>query len=371
MSAKGLAGVTAGNTSLSFIDGEKGQLVYRGYDVRDLAAHSTFEETVYLLWYDRLPTKAQLADFRDQLVQDRTLSPEQLDLLAAFPQDAKPMEVLRALVAHMAPFDPEPDDNSPAATRRKGIRLLAAFPLFVAAFHRLRSGEAVVPPKPELDHAANFLYVLRGEAPPEDEARILDVALLLHADHGFNASTFAARVAASTLADLYSATTSALSTLSGALHGGANQNAMRMLLTIGSPEKTVDHVRGMLERKERVPGFGHRVYRTLDPRADILKGAARQLGEKRGEPQWTEIQQRIEDFLKAEKGLNANVDFYSATTYHNLGIPRDLFTPLFAISRISGWVAHVLEQYADNRLIRPRAEYVGRKDLTYVPLEER
>lgn len=371
LTADGLAGVTAGRTSLSHIDGEEGRLIYRGFDIHDLAAHSTYEETVYLLWYDELPTRDALTAFEDRLAAARTLTDQQLDLLAGFPQDARPMEVLRAMVAALAPLDPEPDDNSPDATRRKGVRLVSGFPLYVAAFHRLRNGEAVVPPRRDLSHAANFLYMLRGEEPPEEEARILDVALILHADHGFNASTFAARVTASTLADVYSASVAALSALSGALHGGANQNAMRMLLTIGEVEEAVPYVREALGRKEKIPGFGHRVYRTMDPRAAILKEHARKLGAKRGEPKWTEMQQRIEEFLMEEKGLNPNVDFYSATTYYNLGIARDLYTPIFAISRVAGWVAHVLEQYADNRLIRPRGEYAGPLERAYVPLAER
>ncbi|MFQ5838855.1 MAG: citrate/2-methylcitrate synthase [Thermoplasmata archaeon] len=367
----GLRGIVAGTSSLSFVDGLKGRLIYRGYDITDLARHSTFEETVYLLWNGGLPKREELRAFRESLAKERGLSKEQLNLLSTFPDDTPPMDVLRTMVSHMALWDPDKEDNSPEANMRKALRLVAKFPVFVAAFHRLRSGEDIATPREDMDHATNFLYMLRGEEPTPEEARALDIALLLHIDHEFNASTFSARVTASTLSDLFSAITSAIGTLKGPLHGGANQNVMRMLRQIGELSKAEEYVVQALERKERIPGFGHPVYKTMDPRAAILKEMSKRLCQRIGEPKWYEMSALIQDVMMREKGLYPNVDFYSATTYYALGIPADLFTPLFACSRVSGWAAHVMEQYADNRIIRPIAEYVGPKDLVYISLDNR
>ncbi|MFQ5987167.1 MAG: citrate/2-methylcitrate synthase [Thermoplasmata archaeon] len=371
MSAAGLAGVIAGTTELSFIDGQEGLLVYRGYDIRDLARESTYEETVYLLWNGRLPTKAELEDFSKGLAAARRLTAEQLDVLASFSKEALPMEVLRAMVAHQALTDPDREDVSPEATRRLGIRLLGTFPLFVGAFHRLRQGKEYRAPPDGSSHAASFLHALHGEAPSEEQARVMDVALILHADHGFNASTFSARVTASTLADLSSAVVTALSTLSGPLHGAANRDAMNLRLKIGDAAKAEAYVLEALARKEKIPGFGHRVYKTMDPRAAILKGYAESLGKAAGQEKWHEMSYIMEDAMMREKGLNPNVDFYSATTYYAMGLPVDIFTPIFAVSRVAGWVAHAMEQYGDNRIIRPKAEYTGPKGLRYTPLDQR
>ncbi|MFQ6013805.1 MAG: citrate/2-methylcitrate synthase [Thermoplasmata archaeon] len=371
MSAAGLAGVIAGTTELSFIDGQEGLLVYRGYDIRDLARDSTYEETVFLLWNGRLPSPAELAAFSGELAAARHLSKEQLDVLATFPKEALPMEVLRAMVARQALTDPDREDVSPEATRRLGVRLVGGFPLFVGAFHRLRQGKEYRAPPKGLSHAASFLHALHGEAPSEEQARVMDVALILHADHGFNASTFAARVTASTLADLNSAVVTALSTLSGPLHGAANRDAMNLRLKIGDAAKAEAYVLEALARKEKIPGFGHRVYKTMDPRAAILKGYAETLGKAAGQENWHEMSTIMEDAMMREKGLSPNVDFYSATTYYAMGIPVDLFTPIFAVSRVAGWVAHAMEQYGDNKIIRPKSEYTGAKGLVYTPLNQR
>jgi citrate synthase len=371
LSATGLAGVTAGTTGLSFIDGQKGLLVYRGYDIRDLARGSTYEETVYLLWNGRLPTRPELDAFSEELGAARHLSAEQLDRLATFPKEALPMEVLRAMVARQALTDPDRGDVSPEATRRMGVQLLGAFPLFVGAFHRLRQGKEYRAPPGGVGHAASFLYALHGETPSEEHARVMDVALILHADHGFNASTFAARVTASTLADLNGVVVTGLSTLSGPLHGAANRDAMNLRLKIGDAAKAETYVREALARKEKIPGFGHRVYKTMDPRAAILKEYAESLGKAAGQAKWHEMSTIMEEAMMREKGLNPNVDFYSSTTYYAMGIPVDIFTPIFAVSRVAGWVAHAMEQYGDNKIIRPKAEYTGPKGLRFTPLDRR
>jgi citrate synthase len=368
---RGLRGVVAGRSSLSLVDGKEGRLLYRGYDIRDLAQHSTFEETVYLLWHGRLPGAEELQAFRTDLERERRLSKEQMGLLSTFPEDALPMEVLRTMVSHMAVFDKDREDRSREVNLRRGVRLLAAFPAIVAAFHRQRRGEKAVLPEDGMDHATGFLYMLRGEEPSREEARALDVTLILHVDHEFNASTFAARVAAATLSDMYSAIVSAISTLKGPLHGGANQNVMRMLRDIDDPSMAEEYVVQALTRRERIPGFGHPVYRTMDPRAAILKEMSERLCDKIREPKWYEMSALIEEAMMREKGLHPNVDFYSASVLYALGVPTDLYTTFFACSRVSGWIAHVMEQYADNRLIRPISEYVGPRDLRYVPVEER
>ncbi len=368
---RGLRGTVAGKSELSLVDGEKGRLLYRGYDIADLARHASFEETTYLLWQGKLPTRAELDRFRGDLARERPLTKAQQDLMGTFPPDALPMEVLRTMVSHKALFDPDREDPSREANLRKAVRLVAQFPAIVGAFHRHRNGRPYVAPEPGMDQATAFLTMLHGAPPTAQAARALDVCLLLHVDHEFNASTFAARVTAATLSDLYSAVVSAIGTLKGPLHGGANENVMRMLQAIGEPGKEEAYVRAALERRERIPGFGHPVYRTMDPRAIILKEMSRRLTEEMGEPRWYAMSARIEEVMMREKKLHANVDFYSASTLYALGIPPDLFSTFFACGRVPGWIGHVLEQYADNRLIRPVAEYVGPRDLAYVPIADR
>lgn len=368
---RGLEGVVAATTKLSHVDGERGVLVYCGYDIHDLAESSCFEETAYLLWHGELPSRAQLDDFRGALAHERALPAEVLDGIRRAPKSAHPIDVLRAAVAALATLDPDVDDVSVEATRRKARRLTAKFPTILAAFERLRSGAEPVPPDPSLGHAANFLRMLTGKVPDEPAIRAVDGALILLADHGLNASTFTARVVASTLGDLHSAIVSAIGALRGPLHGGAAEAVMRMLLAIGEPEKVDAYVKDRLARHEKIMGFGHRVYRTEDPRATHLRRWSRELGERYGRPKWFEISRRIEEAMAGEKALNCNVDFYSASVYYALGIPVDLYTPIFACSRVVGWSAHVLEQYADNRLIRPRAEYAGPGERPYAPIGAR
>jgi citrate synthase len=366
---KGLEGVTATTSAVSSIIGST--LTYRGIDINELAQHSTFEEVVYLLWYGELPTERQLGAFREDLSRNRGLAPELLDLMRLFPPTAGPMVSLRTAVSALAFYDPQADDMSEEANHRKAVRLMAKFPTLVAAIQRLRQGNEPVDPDPSLDEATNFLYMLTGERPSELAAHIMDVVLVLHADHELNASTFAARVAASTLSDMHSAIVAAICTLKGPLHGGANEAVMRTLEKIGNPDNVPSYVRGALDRKERIMGFGHRVYKEGDPRARWLKRMSRQLARETGEPKWYEMSARMEDEVKADKGLLPNVDFYSASVYTYLGMPRDLFTAIFAVSRVSGWIAHILEQYGDNRLIRPRAEYIGPSQRPYVVVGER
>jgi len=371
----GLRGVLAAESSLSKIDGDAGRLVYRGYAIEDLARDATYEEVLYLLWYGSLPTADELAEFESTMAAERELHPDVLALVETLAgDDDGPMAALRTAVSSLSAHDPDvdadPDDE--AANRRKGRRVTAKLPTVLAAYARFREGKAPVDPDPDLDHAANFLYMLTGDEPGEVAADIFDQALVLHADHGLNASTFSAMVTASTLADLHSAITSATGTLSGPLHGGANQNVIEMLLEVDESEKDpVEWVEDALDRGERVPGFGHPVYTVKDPRAKILGDRSEALGEATGDPKWYEYSVAIEEFLSSEKGLAPNIDFYSASTYYQLDIPVDLYTPIFAMSRVGGWIAHVLEQYADNRVIRPRARYVGPEDQDWVPIVER
>lgn len=368
----GLQGVVVADSEISYVDGQAGELVYRGYSIEDLAANSTFEETAKLLLDGTLPSRSELDQFDAELIGARGLDSEIIDLIRAFPTDAQPMAVLRTAVSGLGLFDPDTEDIGPEATRRKVIRLVAKFPAIVAAFARHRNGHDPIDPRDDLAHAANFLYMLTGSEPDPEDARVMDVCLILHAEHGMNASTFSARVTAATLSDIHSAITSAIGTLKGALHGGANQEVMKMLLEIDQRGvEPADFVRAMLGRKERVMGFGHRVYKTMDPRAPILRRFSRDLTARAGQPKWFTISEQILETMAAEKGIDPNVDFFSASTYHALGIPTDLFTPIFAISRVSGWSTHVEAQYRHNRLIRPRAQYVGPRDLTYVPIEKR
>ncbi|MBK6796561.1 MAG: citrate synthase [Acidobacteria bacterium] len=372
----GLRDVVAAPSSICFIDGEKGILVYGGYNIHELAENSTFEEVVYLLWNGRLPNRVELEGLNQELVSHRGIPAAVIGLIKAFPKDAVPMDALRTAVSALSFYDPDHGDNSPEACRRKAIRLTAQVATIVAAIDRIRNGREPLDPKPGLSHAANFLYMLNGRDPLDVETRAFDIALILHADHEFNASTFAARVTAGTLADLYAAITSAIGALSGPLHGGANEQVMRMLLEIGSMENVDGFVRKKLDAGQKIMGIGHAVYKTEDPRATYLRSMSEAIGKRQGDTKWFDISHRIEEIVVGEmtqkdKPIRANVDFYSASTYYMLGIPVDLYTPIFAVSRISGWTAHVLEQYANNKLIRPRSEYLGEMNLKYVPIDQR
>jgi citrate synthase len=370
----GLEDIVATSSAICYLDGDRGVLAYCGYDIHDLARHATFEEVCYLLWHHRLPTRAELGDLQSELAASRPLPEPVIRLMRMLPKGDL-MDVLRTLSSALGHYDPDASDNSPHAVYRKAVRLTAQFGSLVATMGRVHAGAGPIQPDPVLGHAANFLYMLTGERPGGLATHAFDVALVLHADHELNASTFAARVAAATLTDIHSAIVGAVGALKGPLHGGANADVMRMLLDIGAtatPEKVEEFVRAKLARKEKIPGFGHRVYHTEDPRATHLRQMSRDLGQRAGQTAWFEMSQRIEALVGAEKKLNANVDFYSASTYYTLGIPIDLFTPIFAVSRVSGWTAHVLEQYANNRLIRPRAEYIGPEyPQRYLPLESR
>jgi citrate synthase len=370
----GLEDTVATSSAICYLDGDRGVLAYCGYDIHDLARHATFEEICYLLWHQRLPTRAELGDVQSQLTAARPLPDAVLRLARTLPA-GNAMDALRTLTSALGHYDPDAADQSPQANNRKAVRLTAQISSLVATLGRMHAGGGPIQPDPVLGHAANFLYMLTGERPSGLATRALDVALILHADHELNASTFAARVAAATLTDIHSTIVAAIGTLKGPLHGGANADVMRMLLEIGAsalPEKAEEVVRAKLARKEKIPGFGHRVYHTEDPRATHLRQMSRDLGQRAGQPVWFEMSQRIEALVKSEKKLYPNVDFYSASTYHALGIDIELFTPIFAVSRVSGWTAHVLEQYANNRLIRPRADYIGPKyPQRYVPVEAR
>jgi citrate synthase len=370
---KGLAGVVAANSGICWIDGDAGVLAYRGIDIHELAEKSTFEECSYLLWFGRLPRPAELEDFSKQLAEARRLEPNVIDLLRSFPPSATPMEVLRTAVSALSFYDADERDNEHDANVRKSFRLTSQIAMLVAAYDRLRKGKAVVAPDPSLSHAANFLWMLNGEKPSATATKTFDVALILHADHELNASTFAARVIAATLSDIHSAITGAIGALKGPLHGGANEAVMRMLFAIDKEGMDpVDYVAGLLAQKKKISGFGHRVYHTEDPRATHLRKMSEELGESSGNAKWFKMSRAIEKYILAEKKLNANVDFYSASTYTMLGIDLDLFTPIFAVSRTSGWAAHVIEQLDDNRLIRPRAEYIGPEyPVGYTVLEKR
>jgi citrate synthase len=370
---KGMEGIVATNSSICYIDGDRGVLAYRGIDIHELADHSSFEETCYLLWFGRLPNRDELKDLRGRLQQERHLDPAILQFLRDAPRTALPMDVLRTSVSALSFYDADNKKNDHEANVRKAIRLTSQIAVIVAAYDRLRKGKPVVEADHSMSHAANFLLQLNGSKPSATAERALDIALILHADHELNASTFAARVTAATLSDMHSAITSAIGALKGPLHGGANEAVFRILQTIDREKADpIEYVRNMLAQKQKVPGFGHRVYHTEDPRATHLRAMSRDLGQSSGQAQWYDMSEKIETFIKADKKLNANVDFYSASTYHTLGIDEDLFTPIFAVSRISGWAAHVIEQLDDNRLIRPRAEYLGPDYPShYVAMEKR
>jgi citrate synthase len=370
---KGLAGVVAANSGICWIDGDTGVLAYRGIDIHELAEKSTFEESTYLLWFGRLPRRAELDEFSKRLSDARQLDPKIIDLLRSFPSSATPMEVLRTAVSALSFYDPDESNNEHDANVSKSFRLTSQIAMLVAAYDRLRKGKTVVEPDKSLSHAANFLWMLNGEKPSATATRTFDVALILHADHELNASTFAARVIAATLSDIHSAITGAIGALKGPLHGGANEAVMRMLFAIDKDGvDPVDYVAKLLAQKKKISGFGHRVYHTEDPRATHLREMSEELGESSGNAKWFKMSRAIEKYVLAEKKLNANVDFYSASTYTMLGIDLDLFTPIFAVSRISGWAAHVIEQLDDNRLIRPRAEYIGPDyPVKYIAVEKR
>ena len=373
VAGKGLEGIVATNSGICYIDGDAGVLAYRGTDIHQLAEKSSFEEVTYLLWHGKLPAAEALRQFSANLAEARALPPGVLELLERFPKTATPMEVLRTAVSALSFYDPDEKAVDAEANLRKAFALTAQVPMIVAAFERLRTGKQIVAADKSLSHAGNFLWMLRGEKPSETATRTFDVALVLHADHELNASTFAARVIAATLADMHSAITGAIGALKGPLHGGANEAVMRMLFAIDKAgADPIEHVKAMLAAKQKVSGFGHRVYHTEDPRATHLRRMSEELGTADGNPKWYTMSRAIETYIKGEKKLNANVDFYSASTYTTLGIALDLFTPIFAISRIAGWAAHVIEQLGDNRLIRPRAEYVGPAyPAPYLPVSER
>jgi len=370
---KGLEGVVAANSGICWIDGDAGVLAYRGIDIHELAEKSTFEESTYLLWFGNLPSRAELDEFNKRLAEARTLDPKMIDLLRSFPSSATPMEVLRTAVSALSFYDPDESNNLHDANVSKSFRLTSQIAMLVAAYDRLRKGKKVVEPDPSLSHAGNFLWMLNGEKPSETATKTLDIALILHADHELNASTFAARVIAATLSDIHSAITGALGALKGPLHGGANEAVMRMLFAIDKEgSDPTSYVANLLAQKKKISGFGHRVYHTEDPRATHLRKMSEELGKSSGNAKWFNMSQAIEKYVLAEKKLNANVDFYSASTYTMLGIDLDLFTAIFAVSRISGWAAHVIEQLDDNRLIRPRAEYIGPDyPVRYTVIEKR
>jgi citrate synthase len=370
---RGLEGVVATTSGICWIDGDAGVLSYRGIDIHELAAKSTFEESTYLLWFGKLPTAAELADFTKTLAASRIMDASVLEFLKNLPKDASVMEVLRTTVSLLSMTDADDADSSHDANVRKSFRLTSQIAMIVAYFDRIRKGKDIVEPDLSLSHAGNFLYMLNGVKPIHEAERAFDVALILHADHELNASTFAARVIAATLSDVHSAITGAIGALKGPLHGGANEAVMKLLYQIDAAgADPVTYVRDLLARKEKISGFGHRVYKTEDPRATHLRRMSKDLGTAAGNAKWYEMSEKIEGFVKSEKKLNANVDFYSASTYTTLGIDMDLFTPIFAVSRISGWAAHVIEQHDNNRLIRPRADYTGPAyPAPYVPMDAR
>ncbi len=370
-STDGLEDIVATHSRICDLDGKLGKLTYFGIDIHDLARYSTFEETAYLLWQGQLPTQKQLATVTEQLRALRPLPDGVIDLLRLLPPRTAPMDVLRTAVSALSAFDENVQDKSAEANFQRAIHLTAVLPTIVSAWEHIRNGREPIQPLADGSHATNILYLLTGKIPDEETARVLDIALILHADHELNASTFAARVTAATLADVYSAITSAIGTLSGPLHGGANEQVIRMLLRIGELDKAQDYIKDALLRKERIMGFGHRVYKTEDPRATHLRQLSHDMGERYNDTRWYDISRVVEQTVKEQKGLYPNVDFYSASLYYVLGIPIELDTPLFACSRVAGWTAHVLEQYAHNRLIRPRAEYEGPRNNTYIPIEQR
>ncbi len=371
--SRGLEDIVAGSSSICYIDGKNGVLAYRGIDIHELAEISTFEEVTYLLWHGKLPTRKELADFSLQLVRERKLDAQIISFLRQIPKHAIPMDVVRTMVSALSFFDPEEAVNTREANYHKSMRLFSQVGMLVASYDRIRKGLPLIEPDRSLNYAGNFLLMLHGKRPSETAVRALDTSLILTADHEWNASTFAARVTAATLSDMHSAVTSGIGALKGPLHGGANEAVMKLLNVMEeSGADPVEYVKGLVAQKVKIPGFGHRVYTTEDPRATHLRQMSRDLGYSSGHPKWYENSKAIEEWVNKEKKLNANVDFYSASVYHMLGIDVDLFTPLFVMSRTSGWTAHVMEQLADNRLIRPRAEYIGPAyPAKYTPIDQR
>ncbi len=369
--AKGLEGVVAATTRLSDVKGEVGELIYAGYNINELAGKVSYEEAVYLLHNNHLPDRKQLSELKARLAAARELPKGLVEIIKTFPKSAMPMHAIRTAISALGCFDEKADDGSLEGNREKALKLIAQIPIITAYFHRSRQNKSLLPPDPALGEAANFLYLIDGERPSQEKESTMDLCYVLHADHGMNASTFSARVTIATLSDIYSAITSAVGTLKGPLHGGANEGVIKMLQEIGSPEKVDAYVADCLAQKKKIMGIGHRIYKTLDPRAPHLKRMAHILSAKLGDPKWIQMSERIAEIMLKERNLNANVDFYSATVYYSLGIPTDLFTPIFAIARTAGWTAHVLEQLADNRLIRPQSVYSGPVGLKVVPIEQR
>ena len=367
----GLEGIVATSSDICYIDGNEGILSYQGFNIHELAEHATFEEVIYLLWHGKLPGKQELEALKERLIRYAPIPQEVTEFLGKT-GSAPPMDVLRTAVSMLGLYDPQVRDESPAANLEKAHKLMTQTSTIVTTFDRLRNKKEIVAADPRLSFAANFLYTLTGKRPDDVMEHVFDVALILHADHELNASTFAARVTAATLSDIYSAVTSAIGALKGPLHGGANEDVVRMLLEAGDESTALQHVRDRLANKIKIPGFGHRVYKTEDPRASHLRVMSEELGKRTGQTSLFQTSDKIEHTMKDLKGLNANVDFYSASTYYSLGIPIDIFTPIFAVSRMSGWTAHILEQYRNNRLIRPRAEYTGKADgQKWVAIEKR
>ncbi|HEV8367214.1 MAG TPA: citrate synthase [Pyrinomonadaceae bacterium] len=369
--ATGLRGVVVGSSTVSDVVGDKGELIYQGYSIHDLAKHSTFEEVAFLLWNKRLPTQSELDELNKRLSDSYSVPGEVIDLLQRCPRDADPIDTLRTAVSALESYDPTARDISIDNSRKISIKLTGQFATLVAAIDRVRNGKEPVAPLPNANVATNFLYMLKGEPPSEHDAKLFDTCLILHADHELNASTFTARVVAGTLASVYASVDAAIGALSGPLHGGANTNVMKTLLDIGEVENVEGYVKKALAEKRKMMGFGHAVYKTEDPRATHLRQFSKEMGERAGDTKWYEMSRKVEEVMMREKGLYPNVDFFSASTYYMMGIPLDLYTPIFAVSRITGWTAHILEQYADNKLIRPRADYVGPRNVPYVPIDQR
>jgi citrate synthase len=368
---KGLEGVVAADTRLSDVRGDVGTLIYAGYNIDELAGNVTYEETIHLLHENHLPNHQELAQLKKTLAAERALPAGVIDILKRLPHETPPMHAIRTGISALGCFDPEAEDDSMEANKRKAMRLIARIPIITAYFHRLRQGKTLLEPDPSLSEAANFLYLIDGERPSHEKESTMDMCYVLHADHGMNASTFSARVTIATLSDIYSAITTAIGTLKGPLHGGANEGVIKMLQEIGSLEGVDAYVDNALVQKKKIMGIGHRVYKVLDPRAPHLKRMSHVLAAKLGDAKWIQMSERIAKLMLEKKQLNANVDFYSATVYFSLGIPTDLFTPIFAIARTAGWTAHVLEQLSDNRLIRPQSVYTGPVGLKVTPIDQR
>lgn len=369
--AAGLRGVVAAQSAIGDVDGEKGILIYQGYDIHALAENSTFEETIFLLWNERLPNREELAALTADLRANYEAPAEVIEMMKRFPKEANPMDVLRTAVSSLDFYDEESHGTDRESATRAAINITGQIGTIAAAWDRIRNGQEPIAPDSNLSIAENFLYMLRGEKPEADEARIFDVCLILHADHELNASTFTTRVVSGTLAGMYGAVTAGIAALAGPLHGGANTNVMKMLISIGDLDAVEGWVEKALEEKRKIMGIGHAVYKTEDPRATWLRRYSKQMADKKGDTKWYDMSQKIEQLMHDKKGMYPNVDFYSASTYYLMGIPLDLYTPIFAVSRISGWTGHILEQYKNNKLIRPRAEYIGARDQKYVPIDER